>query len=139
MDLPEIPADPSALRREQDRLARQLAFRQRTLGEQHPGTLRTMDNLAEVLREGGNLRLARDLRQQLLEGCKGVFGERATETTLAAWRLARLLELLEQHQALAQLVEEDLGWLRVVTPPLLDAELEPVRDWVLERLDRPAA
>ena len=47
-------------------LVRQLAFRQRSLGLDHPGTLRTMDRLAQTLQSLGNHRHARMLRREAL-------------------------------------------------------------------------
>ncbi|MEM7306679.1 MAG: tetratricopeptide repeat protein [Planctomycetota bacterium] len=134
MDQQRARVSREELSRQQDMLARQLAFRQRTLGDDHPGTLRTLERLAVTLEALGSLRLARGLRRDVLAGVKRVFGERSTESTLAAHRLAMLLAELGEAERLKRLMEHDLRWLAGVGENLLGRDLLPVRAWVIDQL-----
>jgi eukaryotic-like serine/threonine-protein kinase len=57
------------------------------LGEEHPATLRSMNNLAETLRAQGDLPGARALQEKALEARRRVLGEEhpATLTSIATW------------------------------------------------------
>jgi Tetratricopeptide repeat len=50
------------------------------LGEDHPDTLGSMNNLAETLRSQGDLTGARELQEQVLSICRRVSGEEHPDT-----------------------------------------------------------
>ena len=111
-------------------LVRQLAFRQRSLGAEHPGTLRTMDLLAETLQSLGNHRHARVLRRDALTARQHVYGAEAVETARSALQLVHVLRELDDTAELRDVLERELGWLVERDPGTLEAELVAIRAWV---------
>ena len=62
--------------------------RRRVLGEDHPDTLASANNLAVDLRELGEVQAARDLDQDTLDRCRRVLGEDHPDTLRSANNLA---------------------------------------------------
>jgi hypothetical protein len=77
---------------QQDTLAR----RRRVLGEDHPHTLLSANNLAIALRELGEVHAARDLDQDTLARRRRVLGPDHPYTLLSASSLAADLRLLAE-------------------------------------------
>ena len=66
----------------------------RVLGEDHPDTLESANNLAVMLEDLGELRGARDLQQRTYDSCRRVFGEDHPNTLTSANNLASTLRAL---------------------------------------------
>ena len=74
------------------RLFRQaLEIDRQTLGDDHPDTLTTMNNLAATLRNQGDLAGARALQEQVLEARRRVLGEEHPDTLTSMNNLAETL------------------------------------------------
>ena len=65
--------------------------RRRVLGEDHPATLATANNLADSLCDLGEVQAARDLAQDALDRCRRVLGEDHPDTLDSASHLAAIL------------------------------------------------
>jgi hypothetical protein len=65
--------------------------RRRVLGEDHPDTLTSMNNLAETLRSQGDLGAARGLQEQVLTMRRRVLGEDHPDTLTSINNLAATL------------------------------------------------
>jgi hypothetical protein len=74
----------------QDTLARY----RRVLGDDHPSTLRTANNLAVCLHELGDLQAARDLEQDTLDRYRRILGDDHPDTLRTASNLAADLRAL---------------------------------------------
>ena len=68
-----------------------LAVQRRILGEDHPDTLISMNNLALTLRSQGDLGAARELHEQVLAGRRRVLGEDHPATLASMANLAATL------------------------------------------------
>ena len=68
-----------------------LAIRKAVLGERHPDTASSLNNLAALLRAQGDYAAARPLFEQALAICKAVLGERHPDTATSLNNLAGLL------------------------------------------------
>jgi hypothetical protein len=73
-----------------------LSYRRRLLGEDHPTTLRSMNNLAATLRDLGDLDGARQLHEQTLAGYRRVLGEDHPDTLTSMNNLAELRRELDE-------------------------------------------
>lgn len=69
-----------------------------TLGEQHPSTLTSMNNLALVLSEQGQYSEAEALHRQTLELYKRVLGEQHPSTLISINNLASVLRAQGKHE-----------------------------------------
>jgi len=67
-------------------------LRARSLGEEHPDTLRSMGNLAESLRAQGDFAGAQALQERVLEARRRVLGEEHPDTLTSMNHLAMLLQ-----------------------------------------------
>ena len=65
-----------------------LERRRRILGEDHPDTLRSADNLATDLRMLGEVQAAHDLHKEILERRRRILGEDHPDTLRSASNLA---------------------------------------------------
>ena len=68
-----------------------LEARRRVLGEEHPDTLTSMNNLADTLRAQGDLPGARALQEKVLEALRRVLGEEHPDTLTSMSNLASTL------------------------------------------------
>jgi tetratricopeptide (TPR) repeat protein len=81
-----------------------LEVRRRTLGEGHPDTLWSMDNLASTYqKQGGRLKEVKELREKVLEVTRRTLGEEHPDTLCAVQNLASTL--LEQGGRLTEVQE----------------------------------
>jgi tetratricopeptide (TPR) repeat protein len=86
-----------------------LETQRRTLGEEHPCTLRTMGNLATSYRKLGQIQKAAELGEEVLEASRGTLGGEHPDTLTTMGNLAISYRNLGQvHRAIA-LGEEALG------------------------------
>ena len=76
---------------------RVLEARRRVLGEDHPDTLTSMNNLAETLRAQGDLAGARGWQERVLEARRRVLGEDHPDTLTSVNNLGATLELAEER------------------------------------------
>ena len=67
-----------------------LAIRQAVLGERHPDTAESLNNLAELLRSQGDSAAAKPLYEQALAIRKAALGERHPDTATSLNNLAGL-------------------------------------------------
>jgi tetratricopeptide (TPR) repeat protein len=93
---------------------RALAARKRVLGEDHPDTLSSMNNLAETLRDLGELEGACRLHEQALSGFKRVFGEDHSDTLTSMNNLASTLRVLGDLKRACELHKQALAAFRRV-------------------------
>jgi len=89
-----------------------VAGRQRLMGEDHPQTLASMNNLAETRRALGDLQGARELHQQNLVNLQRVLGEDHPETLASMNNLAEVRRNLGDLQGAHDLHEQNLAGLR---------------------------
>jgi tetratricopeptide (TPR) repeat protein len=81
-----------------------LADRARILGDEHPDTLKSRNNLAFVYQEAGRADAAIPMYEQALAGLERVLGERHPDTVLVRENLAGARqEAGEQHDDRARL------------------------------------
>jgi len=93
---------------------RALTDRRRILGEDHPDTLRSANNLAHDLRVLGEHERARQVNEDTLPRCRRVFGEDHPETLESASILALNLRALGEYDRARQLDEDTLPRCRRV-------------------------
>ena len=73
-----------------------LAIRRRVLGDDHPNTLTSMNNLAETRRALGDLQGARDLHEQALAARRRVLGDDHPDTLTSMNNLAAVRRELDE-------------------------------------------
>ncbi|MCZ6597457.1 MAG: tetratricopeptide repeat protein [Planctomycetota bacterium] len=135
MTTPETP-DPESLSRLREVQARQLGFRRRTLGPDDPGTLQSMDGLAETLHALGDDRSAQMMLEEALTVRRAKYGAHSAETVLCAWNLFQVLWDLHATAEMRTLFERDLAWLSTTDPEGLEEELARIRASVEELVER---
>jgi hypothetical protein len=84
------------------------------MGEEHPGTLSTMDNLAVTLRAQGDLAGARRLAERVLEARVRVLGEQHPDTLTSMNNLAALLLQSGDRKGAIRLLRKCLAGRRKV-------------------------
>jgi hypothetical protein len=84
------------------------------LGEDHPGTLTSADNLAGLLDRLGEPQAARELTEDILARRRRVLGEDHPDTLWSAFSLATQLAGLGEYQAAKELNEDTLDRRRRV-------------------------
>jgi hypothetical protein len=72
-----------------------LAGRRRVLGDDHPNTLTSMNNLADIHHELGDLKGALDLHEQALAGRRRVLGDDHPNTLHSIISLAEVRRELD--------------------------------------------
>ena len=92
------------------------------LGERHPATATSLNNLAGLLEAQGDYAAAKPLFEQALAIHKAVYGERHPATATSLDNLAGLLEVQGDYAAAKPLFEQALAsarrcWARTPTPP----------------------
>jgi hypothetical protein len=97
-----------------DECRQALAVRRRVLGEDHPDTLTSMNNLAETLRSQGDLGAARRLQEQALAVRRRVLGEDHPDTLTSMNNLALVLYNQSDLGAARGLQEQVLAMMRRV-------------------------
>ena len=90
----------------------------RVLGEEHPNTLTSMNNLAETLRAQGDLAGARELHEQALEVRRRMLGEEHPDTLMSRNNLAETLHAQGDLAGARELHE----WALEVSRRVLGAE-----------------
>ena len=103
--------------------------RRRVLGEDHPDTLTSANNLAIDLRELGEVQAARDLDQDTLDRRRRVLGEDHPDTLCSANNLAVDLRELGEVQAARDLDQDTLDRRRRVLGEDHPDTLPPPRPW----------
>ena len=68
------------------------------LGQDHPSTLISAINLAEDLRQLGEIRVARDLDQDSLNRLRRIFGDEHPHTQLCSTNLAKDMLALSETE-----------------------------------------
>nr|VFJ64537.1 MAG: Tetratricopeptide repeat-containing protein [Candidatus Kentron sp. FW] len=100
--------------RSQELLAASLAIHQEILGESHPDTAESLNNLAGLLRAQGKYQEARPLYEQALAICRAVLGEDHPHTAASLNNLAELLRAQGKYQEARPLYEQALAICRAV-------------------------
>lgn len=100
------------------------------LGEDHPATLSSLNNLGQILKDKGDLVGARLYAQQVLDTSRRVLGERHPDTTIAAWNLFCMLDAVQDYQAAQRLLDSDLVWLLSEDPEQLGAAQQQIAGMV---------
>ncbi|OIP34016.1 MAG: hypothetical protein AUK47_18360 [Deltaproteobacteria bacterium CG2_30_63_29] len=103
-----------------------LEVRRRVLGEEHPNTLTSMNNLASTLKAQGDLEGARELIEKALEVRRRVLGEKHPNTTSSQWNLLQTL-IAQKETAAANTLKTELAWLRAADPTRLSAGQKKIR------------
>ena len=85
-----------------------LGVRRRVLGEEHPDTLGSMNNLATTLHALDDFEGARDLHQQTLDACRRVLGEEHPDTLASMNNLAATLSVLGDFEGSLDLHRQTL-------------------------------
>jgi Tetratricopeptide repeat len=80
------------------------------LGEEHPDTLTSINNPAEILRTQGDLNGARGLQEKVLEIRRRIQGKEHPNTSTFEWNLLMTLLKLGE-QSVAKGLFEKLAWL----------------------------
>eukprot|EP00955_Chlamydomonas_euryale_P078335 363132-Chlamydomonas_euryale.AAC.15 len=80
-----------------------LASRTKILGEEHPNTLTSMNNLAMLLKSNGKLKDAEPLCKKTLQGRVRVLGENHPNTLSALSNLASVIKVLANYRQLLRL------------------------------------
>ena len=83
------------------------------LGDQHPDTLASVNNLADLLKDQGRYEEAEQLHRQALEGCRAKLGDQHRETLVWMNNLAVLLEAQGRHEDAEQLHRQTLEVRRI--------------------------
>jgi tetratricopeptide (TPR) repeat protein len=89
-------------------------IQQTELGEEHPATLTSISNLAETLRQMGDLPGARALQEQELAICRRVLGEEHPDTLTSIGNLAATLWQMGDLPGARALQEQELAIRRRV-------------------------
>ena len=84
------------------------------LGEEHPDTLTSMNNLASTLRAQGDYAGARRLQERVLEVRTRVLGEEHPDTLTSMHNLALTLSAQSDHSGARQLQDRVLEVMRSV-------------------------
>ena len=82
-----------------------LTLLRQVLGEEHPDTLTSMNNLAVTLHSQGDLAGARELLGRVLEGRRRVLGEAHPDTLAGLHNLAMVLKAQGDHSGVQELDE----------------------------------
>jgi hypothetical protein len=111
-----------------------LRVRRRVLGEEHPDTLSSMNNLAGTLHAQGDLPGARMVLDQVLNVRRRVLGKEHPDTVNSAWNLFCTLSDLKDEEGANQVLTAHLIPLLQREPATLPAKLRDVQSWVARRL-----
>jgi hypothetical protein len=106
----------------------------RVLGEEHPDTLTSMNNLALTLYASGDLPGAREACEQVLDGRRRVLGEKHPDTVASAWDLFLTLSDLKDKEAAKQVFTAYLAPLLQRNPATLSADLRKIQS-SLQRME----
>jgi hypothetical protein len=110
---------------------RQLQFRRRSLGEDHVGTIESMEGLSQTLVALGEYDSARSLQERSLSVRNELGGGRDPATAATAWNLFDTLDRLSDRVAMRGVFEDHLAWLLDVSPDdLKDESLLRIRERV---------
>ena len=116
----------------EDLWRREWVIRSRILGDEHPDTLRSMNNLAETLGAQGDLAGAREKQEKVLEIRRRILGDEHPDTSVSAWNLfSTLLEMDDPTNAMAVL-KNDLLWLMDRDPATLGADQQQIREMIIQ-------
>ena len=102
------------------------------LGEEHPNTLSSMNNLALTLQAQGDLPGARKIQEQVLDVFRRVLGEKHPNTLGSAWNLRQTLLKLQDWEAAMRVFTLYLAPLIQRDPATLPADLR----WIQAALAR---
>jgi len=108
-----------------------LEVQRRTLGEEHPATLNSMNGLAITLNSQGDLAAARQMFEQVLEVSRRTLGEEHPETTNRAWNLYYTLLNLGEGKIASDIFQRSLEWLLQAKPASLSHKQAKIRRWLL--------
>ncbi|MDD2466570.1 MAG: tetratricopeptide repeat protein [Desulfobulbus sp.] len=118
-------------------LKRALNIHRQDLGEEHPDTLASMENLASILMNQANLKGARMLQEKALEGRTRVLGEEHSSTNTTAWNLFNTLDQQKEYKAAQALLNTHLLWLLEHDPTTLNADQQKIRENLAARVQQP--
>jgi Tetratricopeptide repeat len=113
-----------------------LNLARRVLGEEHPDTLRSMNNLAGILKAQGNLSGARALQERVLPIYRRLLGEEHPDTSVSAWNLFRTLQDLGDSELAIATRRNHLLWLLGRDPLTLGYVQNRIRDYLIQLRDQ---
>ena len=114
---------------ERGRISRQV------LGEEHPDTLTSQNNLAVTLRVQGDLAGARAHQEAVWAARRRVLGEEHPATTSSAWNLFLTLDKMQDKGA-GRVFAEGLLPVLKRDPATLSADQRKIQEWVRDRNNR---
>lgn len=117
-------------------LRRESDIRNRLLGDEHPDTLTTMNNLAETLRAQGDLAGARKIQEQVLEITRRILGEEHPDTSLSAWNLVYTLLQMGNPAEAIDILKRDLLWLLQRESSDLEANQQKIREMIIQMIEQ---
>lgn len=109
----------------------QWEIRRRILGDEHPDTLTSMNNLAVTLSDQGDLTGAREKQEEVLEITSRILGDEHPDTSVSAWNLFSTLFEMDDPKAKA-VFENDLLWLLDRDPATLGANQQQIRGMIIQ-------
>jgi tetratricopeptide (TPR) repeat protein len=115
-------------------LHRQLEIGHNVLGEEHPYTLTTMNNLALTLGAQGDLPDARKIHEQVLEITRRTLGEEHPNTSLSACNLVLTLLEMGENAGAIDILKKDLLWLLKRDPVSLEANQQKIREMIIQMI-----
>ena len=107
----------------------------RVLGEEHPNTLASMNNLAQTLHAEGDLAGARKIFEQVLHVSRRVLGEEHPDTVLSACNLLVTLFELKDGEAAKPVLTAYLLPLLQKDPVTLSSQLREIQSMLQGRFE----
>ena len=109
---------------------RECGITRRILGNEHPSTLTSMNNLALTLSDQGDFAGAQKIQEEVLEIRRRVLGSERPNTSILAWNLFCTLRDLSDPVRARTVLENDLLWLLDRDPASLGADQRRIREMV---------
>ena len=112
-----------------------LEIRRKVLGEEHPSTLSTLNNLAANLSEQGDLARVADLQRTVLDLRRRAFGKEHPSTSIIAMNYWDTLRKMGKREAALNVLRQDLAWLLERDLSTLSGEQRKIRGYLPPLLD----
>ena len=119
--------------REQEEQA--VSYARTHLGEEHPGTLTSMSNLASTLSDQGDYAGAVALQRTELERRQRILGEEHPSTSISAWNYLNTLLNSGDIETAVQIIRRYLLWLLERDPSTLGGTQQQIRTGVVQILE----
>ena len=109
----------------------------RILGDEHPDTLTSMNNLATTLYAQGDLAGAQEIQEQVLEISRRILGDEHPDTSMSAWNLFYTYNDMGDFAGAKAVLETDLLWLLDRDPASLGADQQKIRKMIIQIREKP--